>query len=112
MVISLQNLFNNLAEEINFKNKHDKEKCESCENDIIPSKWLCCIRNYQKKFDESLKKRFANMQYMPNIYTFFYCSIGVYRYEYMKDWGKFSETLPEKEDFYSHLNIEDITDTV
>ena len=22
----------------------------------------------------------------------------------------FSETLPEKEDFYSHLNMEDITD--
>ena len=30
--------------------------------------------------------------------------------EYMDDWGKFNETsLPEKEDFYSHLNMEDIT---
>ena len=29
----------------------------------------------------------------------------------MDDSGKFSETqLPEKEDFYSHLNVEDITD--
>ena len=29
----------------------------------------------------------------------------------MNDWKKFNETsLPEKEDFYSHLNIEDITD--
>ena len=29
----------------------------------------------------------------------------------MDDWGKFNETsLPEKEDFYSHLNIGDITD--
>ena len=29
----------------------------------------------------------------------------------MDDWEKFNETsLPEKEDFYSHLNIEDITD--
>ena len=36
---------------------------------------------------------------------------GVYPYEYMADWEKFSETLlPEKEDFYSHLNMEDITD--
>ena len=36
---------------------------------------------------------------------------GVYPYEYMDDWEKFNETsLPEKEDFYSHLNIEDITD--
>ena len=35
----------------------------------------------------------------------------VYPYEYMGDWDKFSQTLlPEKEDFYSHLNMEDITD--
>ena len=39
------------------------------------------------------------------------CQKGVYPYEYMKDWQKFNETsLPEKEDFYSHLNMEDITD--
>ena len=32
-------------------------------------------------------------------------------YEYMDDWEKISETsLPEREDFYSHLNMEDITD--
>ena len=36
---------------------------------------------------------------------------GVYPYEYMDDWEKFNETsLPEEEDFYSHLNIEDIND--
>ena len=37
---------------------------------------------------------------------------GVYPYEYMDDWEKFNETsLPEekKKDFYSHLNMEDIT---
>ena len=34
---------------------------------------------------------------------------GFYTYEYMDDWEKFNETLlPEKEDFYSHLNMEDI----
>ena len=32
-------------------------------------------------------------------------------YEYMYDWEKFYERLlPEKEDFYSHFNMEDITD--
>ena len=37
---------------------------------------------------------------------------GVYPYEYMYDWQKFNETpLPEKEDFDSHLNMKDITDT-
>ena len=36
---------------------------------------------------------------------------GVYPYEYMDGWEKFNEAmLPEKEDFYSHLNMEDIID--
>ena len=36
---------------------------------------------------------------------------GVYPYESMDDWKKLNETpLPEKEDFCSHLNMEDITD--
>ena len=36
---------------------------------------------------------------------------GVYPYEYIDNWEKFNETsLPEKEDFYSHLNMEDIGD--
>ena len=36
---------------------------------------------------------------------------GVYPYEYIDNWTKFNKaSLPEKEDFYSHLNIEDITD--
>ena len=30
----------------------------------------------------------------------------------MNDWEKFDKaSLPEKEDFYSHLNMKDITDT-
>ena len=34
-----------------------------------------------------------------------------YSYEYTDDWEKFSEaSLPEKEDFYSHLNMDGITD--
>ena len=35
---------------------------------------------------------------------------GVYPYEYMHDWEKFNETLPEKDDFYSRLNLQDIID--
>ena len=36
---------------------------------------------------------------------------GVNPYEYIDNWEKFEETLLlEKEDFYSHLNMEDITD--
>ena len=36
---------------------------------------------------------------------------GVYLYENMDEWEKLNETsLPEREDFYSHLNMEDLTD--
>ena len=36
---------------------------------------------------------------------------SVLSYEYMDDWEKVNEMwLSEKEDFYSHLNMEDITD--
>ena len=35
---------------------------------------------------------------------------GIYPYEYMDDWEKLNETtLPEKEEFYSNLNMEEIT---
>ena len=38
-------------------------------------------------------------------------SEDVYTYEYMDDWEKFNETsLPEKEEFYGNLNMEDIKD--
>ena len=36
---------------------------------------------------------------------------GIYPYEYMDSWKRSDETLlPNKEDFYSCLNMEDITD--
>ena len=39
------------------------------------------------------------------------CKKGIYPYEYMDSWGRFSETrLPDKEKFYSKLNDEHIKD--
>ena len=36
---------------------------------------------------------------------------GFYPHEYMDEWEDFNETtLPEKEEFFSNLNMEDITD--
>ena len=35
---------------------------------------------------------------------------GVYQQEYIDNWEKFNDKcIPEEEDFYSHLNMEDIS---
>ena len=48
---------------------------------------------------------------MTSINLFCFLRKGVYLYEYMDDWEKFNKTtLPEKEEFYSNLNMEEITD--
>ena len=73
-----------------------------------------CKKNYEKDFNKELIKRFAN--------TYNFCDIdlnkfilllrkGVYPYEYMDIWERFDETsLPDKESFYSSLNMENIDD--
>ena len=75
---------------------------------------MCCNKNYQNKFDEKLKERFFNTYKFSNHdknQFILFMRKGVYSYEYMDDWEKFSETsLPGKEDFYNHLNMEYITD--
>ena len=75
---------------------------------------MCCNKNYQHKFDEKLKKRFFNIYKLSNYDNDKFILLlrkGLYPYEYIDDWEKFNETsLPDKVDFYSHLNIKDITD--
>ena len=84
-----------------------------CKDDLTEYKCLCWNRNYQKKFDENLKKPFANTyKFSNNDINKFILLLRkrVSPYEYMDDWEKFYGTsLPEKEDFYSHVNMEDIT---
>ena len=47
---------------------------------------------------------------MISISLFCCCEKVPYPYEYMDNWEKSNETsLPEKKDFYRHLNMEDIT---
>ena len=59
-------------------------------------------------------KRFANIYEFSNgdINKFILLlRRGVYPYKYMDSWERFDETsLPDKEVFYSSLNMEDITD--
>ena len=82
-------------------------------DDLIKYRCFCCNKSYQRKFDEKLKERFFNICKFSNCDNnkfIFLLRKGVYPYEYMDDWEKFNEvSLPEKEDFYSHLNMEGIT---
>ena len=64
-------------------------------------------KNYQSKFDKNLKERFFNTYRFSNHDKdkFFYPN------EYMNDWEKNQwNIITEKEDFYSHSNMGDITD--
>ena len=126
-------LANNLSEgihKIKCKYKHNNKKCESCKikykyrdcyleytnlkDDLTEYKCLCCNKNNQHKLDEKLKKRSFNTSKVSNhdnnkfILLLRKC---VYPYEDMDDWENFNKaSLPEKEGFYSHLNMEDVTD--
>ena len=117
MSSSLSNLVDNLSEGLH------SDKCTDCKSclDYISIKdtqliFRCfeCKKSYKKDFNKELMKRFSN------IFEFCYENInkfilllrkGVYPYEYMDTWERFNETsLPDKEAFYSNLNMEDITD--
>ena len=61
---------------------------------------------YKKKIKEELKITSTLSNGSDLLYK-----KGIYPYEYMDSWAKFSETsLPKKEDFYSKLNDEHITE--
>ena len=79
---------------------------------MIIYKCLPCYKNYSKKLNEEgiIKNAFKFSNNDINKFILLLRK-GVYPYEYMDDWEKFNETkLPEKEEFYSNLNLEDITD--
>ena len=92
--------------------------CESCldyikiKNEKLILKCFNCKQYYEKDFNNELIKRFGN--------TYEFCNgnlnkfillmrKGVDHYEYMDNWERFDETsLPNKESFYSNLNLENI----
>ena len=73
-----------------------------------------CNVYYEKKSNNDLIKKFKNTySFCGNDLNKFVLLLrkGVYPYEYMDSWEKFSEiSLPSKKDFYSNLNMEDISD--
>ena len=126
MSSSLSKLVDNLSEGIH------NNKCADCKsnldyikttvkpsslehkNETLILESYNCKQRYRKKFNKELIKRFAS--------TYEFCSNdlnkfvllfrkAVYPYEYMDTWERFSEiSLPSKEDFYSNLNMENISD--
>ena len=117
MSSSLSKLIDNLSEGLHNNKYLD---CESCFNYMKTKtekrilKCFNCKKNYEKDFNKELIKRFAS--------TYEFCSKdpnkfilllrkGAYPYEYMDNWERFDETsIPNKESFYSNLNMENIED--
>ena len=87
---------------------------ESVKDNLIKYKCLSCNKDYSNKLEEKLKKRLKNtFKFSKNDVNKFILLLrkGVYPHEYMDELEKFNEaTFPEKGEFYSNLNMEDITD--
>ena len=117
MSSSLSNLGDNLSEGLHCDKCIDCKSCldyMSIKDDQLIFRCFECKKNYKKDFNKELIKRFANIYEFCNegINTFILLlRKGVYPYEYMDCWERFDEaSLPDKEAFYSSLNMEDITD--
>ena len=117
MSMPLSNLIDNLSEGLHNNKCAD---CESCldfiktKNEKLILKCFNCKQYYEKDFNKELIKRFAS--------TYEFCNgnlnrfilllrKGVYPYEYKDNWERCDEiSLPNKESFYSNLNMENIDD--
>ena len=117
MSTSLSNLVNNLSEGL----RNDRHiDCKSCLNymtikdEKLIFRCFGCKKNNKKNFNKELIQRFANIyEFCNGDLNKFILLLrkGVYPYECMNSWEKINETsLPDKEAFYSNLNMEDITD--
>ena len=117
MAMPLSKLVDNLSEGIH------NNKCSDCgsnldyiknKNEKLILECYNCNQSYRKKFNKELIKRFK--------YTYEFCNKdlnkfilllrkGVYPYEYMDNWERFNKmSLPNKELFYSNLNMGNIED--
>ena len=89
--------------ELNTKSASAFLNAKTLKDNLIKYKCLCWNKNYQKRFDENLKKRLFNTFKFSNLdinKSILLLQKGVYPYVYMDDWEIFNETLlPEKEIF-------------
>ena len=117
MSTSLSSPVDNLSDGLhNIECADCKSNCDYMINkdDQLIFRCFACKKNYKKDFDKELIRRFSST------YIFFKANInkfvlllrkGVYSFEYIYSWECFEETeIPSKEDFYSSLYMENITD--
>ena len=114
MSTSLSKLVDNLSEGFHNNRCADCKYClDYMKHKVEKLIFRCfnCKKNYEKDFNKELIKRFAN--------TYSFCSKDLNKfilllrkgvsYEYMDNSERFDETsLPDKELFYSSLNMENI----
>ena len=116
MATSLSKLVENLTDNIH------NDKCIKSNlffvravNEKLIFKCIDYEKEYEKEFNKELLERFANTyKFCDNDLDKFIMLLrkGVYPYEYIDEWDKFSEKIiPGKESFYSNLTLEDITET-
>ena len=117
MSTSLSNLVSNLSEGLHNDRCIDSTSCLEYMTTKDKQLIFSCFRrkkNYEKDFNKELIQRFANIYefYNGDLNKFIlFLRKGVYPCEYMDSWERFNEiSLPDKEAFYSNLNMEDITD--
>ena len=110
---SLSSLVDNLSEGLhNYKGTNCKFRLNyisTKEDNQLRFKCIKCKKSHKNHFNKDLIKRFEN--------TYEFCDrninkfILVYPYDYMDSWERFDEELlPDKEAFYSSLNMEGIID--
>ena len=113
MATSLSKLVDNLTGNIH------NDKCIKFKSNLcfvrVMNETLLFNKEYEKEFNNELIERFANtFKFCDNDLDKFIMLLrkGVYPYEYIDEWDKFNEkVLPGKESFYSHLTLENISET-
>ena len=115
MSTSLSSLVDNLSDGFHCN------KCIDCKSsleymvtrdDLLIFRCFECKKAYQKDFNKDLINRFANKYEFCNKDNRFILLLrkGMYPYKYIDSLERFDETsLPDKEAFYSSLNMEGIT---
>ena len=114
--MSSSKLVDNLSEGIHNNKCVD---CNSCldyikiKNKKLLLKCFNCNACYREKFNKDLIKKIKNTYSFYNNDINKFVSLlrkGVYPYEYVDNWIFSEISLPNKEDFYNNLNMEDIND--